>query len=192
MNVVVETAFPGVSIGFFDENTSHVLSDPKARGESLSDFFGKGLAHVGANLLDIANLVISVGPGSFTGLRTGMAFCQGLCFQNAIQLWGISTLQALQFQVAKPESVGALIYARPGQSYLRTPTIGDCMVPNEDLPKMISGCEVLTFGKKEVETDFIKEIETLDLKRYLLVMESPKKPNSTKANYIQPFQTKRA
>jgi tRNA threonylcarbamoyladenosine biosynthesis protein TsaB len=39
--------------------------------------------------------MVTLGPGSFSGLRTGVAFCQGLCFSGKRELYGVTTLQAL-------------------------------------------------------------------------------------------------
>ena len=52
-------------------------------------------------LEDVAALVINRGPGSFTGLRSGMAFMQGLALAGSIPLYGVTGFQALSGQ--KPQ-----------------------------------------------------------------------------------------
>ncbi len=44
---------------------------------------------------EIAAVVISTGPGSYTGLRIGTATAKGLCFAASLPLISVSTLQAL-------------------------------------------------------------------------------------------------
>lgn len=43
-------------------------------------------------LLDLAQVVIGVGPGSFTGLRIGMSFAKGLACAGKIPVVGVSSL----------------------------------------------------------------------------------------------------
>ena len=62
-------------------------------------------------------VLVTLGPGSFTGLRTGIAFCQGLSSLVA-ELYGISTLEALT-SLSKNPNNAVIIRARPGYWYLR-------------------------------------------------------------------------
>ena len=96
------------------------LVDPSAKGEILSASLDNLLAKVGATLDDVKRVMVTVGPGSFSGLRTGVAFCQGLCFSGKRNLYGVTTLQALAcFAGAPDESVAVVIRARNGFWYLR-------------------------------------------------------------------------
>ena len=96
------------------------MVDPSAKGEILSASLDNILAKVGATLDDVKRVMVTVGPGSFSGLRTGVAFCQGLCFSGKRNLYGVTTLQALAcFAGAPDESVAVVIRARNGFWYLR-------------------------------------------------------------------------
>ena len=96
------------------------MVDPSAKGEILSASLDNLLAKVGATLDDVKRVMVTVGPGSFSGLRTGVAFCQGLCFSGKRNLYGVTTLQALAcFAGASDESVAVVIRARNGFWYLR-------------------------------------------------------------------------
>ena len=96
------------------------MIDPSAKGEILSASLDNLLAKVGATLDDVKRVMVTVGPGSFSGLRTGVAFCQGLCFSGKRNLYGVTTLQALAcFAGAPDESVAVVIRARNGFWYLR-------------------------------------------------------------------------
>ena len=66
-----------------------------ARGEILGESLDTLLTRVGATLDDVKRVMVTLGPGSFSGLRTGVAFCQGLCFSGKRELYGVTTLQAL-------------------------------------------------------------------------------------------------
>jgi tRNA threonylcarbamoyladenosine biosynthesis protein TsaB len=56
------------------------------------------LEHEGVTLADVDIYAVSTGPGSFTGLRVGIATMQGLAFAAGKPLIGISALDALQAQ----------------------------------------------------------------------------------------------
>ena len=96
------------------------MVDSSAKGEILSASLDSLLAKVGATLDDVKRVMVTVGPGSFSGLRTGVAFCQGLCFSGKRDLYGVTTLQALAcFAGAIDNSVAVVIRARNGFWYLR-------------------------------------------------------------------------
>lgn len=54
---------------------------------------------------DIDGFVVSKGPGSFTGLRIGMATIKGLCHGGNKSFVSVSTLDALAFSLAYTEGV---------------------------------------------------------------------------------------
>jgi len=53
------------------------------------------LARAGATVRDVDAFAVSTGPGSFTGLRIGIASMQGLAFAQGKPLLGVSALDAL-------------------------------------------------------------------------------------------------
>ena len=71
------------------------IVNTEARGEILGESLDTLLTRVGATLDDVKRVMVTLGPGSFSGLRTGVAFCQGLCFSGKRELYGVTTLQAL-------------------------------------------------------------------------------------------------
>jgi tRNA threonylcarbamoyladenosine biosynthesis protein TsaB len=77
-----------------------------------------GLQAVGA-------IAVSLGPGSFTGLRIGVSVAKGLAYGGEIALIGVPTLDALiertrmQSKVVRPgEKIVALLQARRGEFYV--------------------------------------------------------------------------
>lgn len=71
------------------------IVNTEARGEILGESLDTLLKRVGATLDDVKRVMVTLGPGSFSGLRTGVAFCQGLSFSGKRELYGVTTLQAL-------------------------------------------------------------------------------------------------
>lgn len=119
-NLIVDTSRKGIAMALCADSMYEEMVDPSAKGEILSASLDNLLAKVGATLDDVKRVMVTVGPGSFSGLRTGVAFCQGLCFSGKRNLYGVTTLQALAcFAGAPDESVAVVIRARNGFWYLR-------------------------------------------------------------------------
>lgn len=54
----------------------------------------------GYRIYDITNILVTLGPGSFTGIRVALAFCKGVNSALGIPVTGIPTLDALSFPLA--------------------------------------------------------------------------------------------
>jgi len=100
-------------------------SEPMTRGhqERLPVLVETVLAEAGipASVLEV--VAATRGPGSFTGLRVGLAFAQGLAAATGARPIGLSSLDALAVQahLAAPDSlspIAAMMDARRGQVYL--------------------------------------------------------------------------
>ena len=74
-------------------------------------------AHISTADLDL--LAVGAGPGSFTGLRIGMALAKGLALPGELPCAGVSSLEALARSVFLPDgaSVVAASDARRGEVY---------------------------------------------------------------------------
>ena len=125
--LVIDTALGACTVGVFDDNrrlaaTSELMS--KGHSERIGGIVRDVVAEAGPALggfeaLD--RIGVTVGPGSFTGLRVGLAFALGLGGALDIPVVGISTLAALARSAdggAGPTA--ALIDARRGQAYVQT------------------------------------------------------------------------
>lgn len=106
-----------------------VRSEVMARGHSerLGGFVREAVGESGAGFAAIDRVGVTVGPGSFTGLRVGLAFALGLGQALDRPVVGISTLQALAWSVETGPGglVAAAIDARRGEIYVQTFLDGD-------------------------------------------------------------------
>jgi tRNA threonylcarbamoyladenosine biosynthesis protein TsaB len=82
------------------------------------------LAQAGLRFADVQRIAVGIGPGTFTGLRIGLASARGLAQSLDVQLVGVSSLQALALAAANDRehagaAVGllALIDARRGEAF---------------------------------------------------------------------------
>jgi tRNA threonylcarbamoyladenosine biosynthesis protein TsaB len=78
------------------EVLSDVSGDPAlAHGQRLPADIGRALDAAGVSLDEVALLAVVAGPGSFTGLRIGIASIQGLAFSRGLAVVPVSALDAL-------------------------------------------------------------------------------------------------
>ena len=61
--------------------------------------------HAGVDLNDVTAFAVATGPGSFTGLRIGIASMQGLAVARGKPLIGISALDAMYASCANPDNL---------------------------------------------------------------------------------------
>lgn len=76
------------------------LNDKKQHSIILMPIIDSLLNNLSMNIKDIDAFIVSSGPGSFTGLRIGMATAKGLAQANNKPFIGISSLDALAFNLA--------------------------------------------------------------------------------------------
>ncbi len=75
------------------------------------------LAECGVGLERVETIALSVGPGSFTGLRIGLATALGLCFGTGRGIVPVPTLAALSLQAGRLPRIAPMLDARKGQVY---------------------------------------------------------------------------
>ena len=98
---------------------SEVMELERTRGtQPLVPMMDRALAEAGASLDDIALLACAIGPGSFTGLRVGLATLKGIAMARDLPLVGVSTLRAVAASVqTDAEMIAAIQDAKKGEVY---------------------------------------------------------------------------
>lgn len=136
--LVIDTALGLCTAGVFEvggaTRTLGLRSEPMTKGHSerLGGLARDAVAEAGGfGVVD--RIAVTVGPGSFTGLRVGLAFAQGLGAALNRPVVGVSTLDALAAS-AEADDIAALIDARRGQVYARFWRDGVADGPSEALP----------------------------------------------------------
>ena len=76
-------------------------SAPKAHASLTAVFIKEMLEERGLTIADCDAVCVSMGPGSYTGLRVGVSTAKGLCFGSGKPLLAVGTLDTL---VAQAES----------------------------------------------------------------------------------------
>lgn len=118
--LAVDTCLDACSAALLDGGTVLAArSEPMLRGhqERLAPMVAGLMSEAGLAFEQLGRVAATVGPGSFTGLRVGLAFAKGISQALSIPLIGIGTLPALA--AGRSGFVCAAIDARRGQIYLQ-------------------------------------------------------------------------
>ena len=90
-------------------------SAPKAHASLTAVFIQEMLAEKGLTIADCDAVCVSMGPGSYTGLRVGVSTAKGLCFGSGKPLIAVGTLDTLAAQASSviPDPIEGLKYIIP-------------------------------------------------------------------------------
>ncbi|MET0275125.1 MAG: tRNA (adenosine(37)-N6)-threonylcarbamoyltransferase complex dimerization subunit type 1 TsaB [Phenylobacterium sp.] len=116
----LDTCLSACSVAVRDgERVLASASEVMARGhqERLAPMTQRVMADAGIAFDKLERVGVTVGPGSFTGLRVGIAFAKGLASALDIPAVGVGTLEALAAEA--DGLVFAVLDARRGQVYLQ-------------------------------------------------------------------------
>jgi tRNA threonylcarbamoyladenosine biosynthesis protein TsaB len=127
----IETSTSICSVALHEED--HLIQSieneiPQSASSQLAIMIHQALESVKKKPNQIQAVVVSAGPGSYTGLRIGVATSKGICFALNIPLLSINTLELLAYQYsssigeASPFSFGEGLGMRPESAI---PTLHD-------------------------------------------------------------------
>ncbi|HWE07943.1 MAG TPA: tRNA (adenosine(37)-N6)-threonylcarbamoyltransferase complex dimerization subunit type 1 TsaB [Solirubrobacteraceae bacterium] len=138
----LDTATSATAVALLDPATgrSQEARDDPRPGErprhttGLMSLVVEKMRAAGVGWEDIRRIAVGVGPGTFTGLRIGVATAQALARARDIPLVGVSTLQSLALgaaAIAGPEenAVIAVIDARRGEVFAAGWSLADVADP---------------------------------------------------------------
>ena len=102
--LAIETSSNICGISFIENGTFIDSVDEeksKQHAEVLPQLYKKLQSKTNFSLSNIDALAVSIGPGSFTGLRIGLSFTKGLAFSKNLPIIPISTMMALAYNSRK-------------------------------------------------------------------------------------------
>ena len=102
--LAIETSSNICGISFIENGTLiDSMDEDKSRqhAEILPKLYQELQNRTNFSLSNIDALAVSIGPGSFTGLRIGLSFTKGLAFTKNLPIIPISTMMALAYNSRK-------------------------------------------------------------------------------------------
>lgn len=92
--LAIDTALEACSVGVVDGERAFTQSEDAGRGhaERLMGMIAATMAEAGIAFADLDRIAVTVGPGSFTGVRVGIAAARGLALVSGTGTVGVTTL----------------------------------------------------------------------------------------------------
>ncbi|MDR6633147.1 tRNA threonylcarbamoyl adenosine modification protein YeaZ [Phyllobacterium sp. 1468] len=123
--LALDTAANLCSVAVLDVESRTILAaSSEDIGKGHAERLMAAIEHVAAaaqiSITDIGKISVSIGPGSFTGVRVGVSAARGLALALKCPAVGISTLQALAYDAARQFShrpILSIIDARRDELY---------------------------------------------------------------------------
>jgi tRNA threonylcarbamoyladenosine biosynthesis protein TsaB len=123
--LAIDTATPATVVGLqsADGDVLEAREDPGAgerpgHSTRLLPLAAGLLARAGLSWRQVDRVAVGIGPGTFTGLRVGVATAHGVAQSSGAELVGISSLRALALGAGGDAPVLAAIDARRGEVFL--------------------------------------------------------------------------
>ena len=125
----IDTAIPTASVALIEdgvllaEETSNPARQlngkpPSNHAEVILPLIDALFKKAGITVSQLTGIAVSIGPGSFTGLRIGLATAKGIAYDSGLPLVGVSTLHANAARVNHFDAViGSMLDARKGEVY---------------------------------------------------------------------------
>ncbi|MCE2509466.1 MAG: tRNA (adenosine(37)-N6)-threonylcarbamoyltransferase complex dimerization subunit type 1 TsaB [Alphaproteobacteria bacterium] len=107
-----DTAARACSAALFEDGrilASRLREMERGQAEVLLDVVQEVLAEAGASFAGLDRLATTLGPGSFTGLRVGLAAARGLALAGDLPVVGVTTFEAVAHGVTAVEREGRLL-----------------------------------------------------------------------------------
>jgi tRNA threonylcarbamoyladenosine biosynthesis protein TsaB len=141
----LDTALAACSVAVTrDGEVLAAMSEPMLRGhqERLAPMAQEAMAAAGLPFSALDRIGVTVGPGSFTGLRVGLAFAKGLGLALGKPCVGAGTLEALAASEPGPGLTATVIDAKRGQVYLQAFDGGAAVMAPDVLPVAIAAARL--------------------------------------------------
>ena len=140
-----------------------LLEDGKLLGESYQN---TGLTHsqtlmvmaenllsqCGKTVADVTAAAVAAGPGSFTGVRIGVAAAKGFAWGREIPCYGVSTLEAMALSLGVYQG-----YVCPCMDARRSQVYNALLYVNQGVPERVSEDRAISLAELGTELKSLKE-----------------------------------
>jgi len=111
----VETSSSALSVALFRDGQLVATLSREGRGDAIVSMIDELLAAHGVGVRDVTRWACDVGPGSFTGVRSGVATVKGIAFATGAEIVGVTAFDAL----SEGRAAAVILEAGKGEVYYR-------------------------------------------------------------------------
>ncbi len=208
--IAIETATSVCGIAYIEDGqcVSRIEQDiPRAHAEKLPVYFDELMSKNDIRLSDIDAVAVSVGPGSFTGLRIGLSYAKGIAYSHNLPIIPVPTLFAMAEGTQLKEDVSILLHSHADTYFYQqfhwkinklSPAESPIAVTKDDFSKLFDRSSAVYFCGSDKKAEELKEFNFKKIKPSVKwVGELAEKfvddwmvvdPKSLTPEYISPFQ----
>ncbi len=125
-------------------------------GSHLFPLIKKSMSQAHVSFDKLEGIAVTLGPGSFTGLRVGLMTAKTLGYLNKIPIWGVTTLESLAYPVrAEATLICTMLDALRGDVYLAV------FHSNQGNLELLSEVKLVTLGEAISELEIILKDENM-------------------------------
>jgi tRNA threonylcarbamoyladenosine biosynthesis protein TsaB len=146
----IDTALNACSVAVVDgdEVLARVTSaGGKGNAERLLPLLEQARLEAGIELAQLGGIAATIGPGSFTGIRTALATARALGLALKIPVWGITTTETLSAAAAQPGlATVAVIDAKRDELYIQCYSADGAALTEPQLLNIADAAGILPAG----------------------------------------------
>jgi tRNA threonylcarbamoyladenosine biosynthesis protein TsaB len=147
--LALDTSSPWTSCALVDPDRGVVAESLDAPPAKAGEILPRALLELcGGDLSRVDALAVGVGPGSFTGLRIGLAALKTIAYARKLPLAGVSSLHALALSASTEGLVVPTLEARRGELYACAIEDGAMVAPETVLPASALPAFVAALGRR--------------------------------------------
>lgn len=134
--LAIDTTGPAASAAVYHDGRTFqaYLEDGNTHSQKIQALIEQAMGQAACTPETLTGLAVTNGPGSFTGIRIGVAMAKAMAQALALPLLGVSTLDVLLCQADKAPVRCAVMDARRGEVYGAAQISGQTLVPRCALP----------------------------------------------------------
>lgn len=205
MNILaIETSTEVCGIAYFKNDEMVGIEEakiPRKHAASLPSFYTSLQDKTNFVLNELDGIAVSIGPGSFTGLRIGLSFAKGLAYSHDLPIIPVPTLQAIALNRNHETPFHVLLFSHRDMIYHQSfSTVGHPILEPEvkkwdDLESVVGNetffhvnCDTFTKSNTHAinvhaTAENIGELALNNFNDWVV-----KKPYTLVPNYIAPFE----
>jgi tRNA threonylcarbamoyl adenosine modification protein YeaZ len=122
MLLALDTCFASCSVAVFDLGNCHVVAErrellERGHAELVGPMVRSALADARISVSDLTRVAVTTGPGTFTGIRIGLAFAQGLALARKIPLSPLDAMRATAAPLMASGRAASVVHAAGASGY---------------------------------------------------------------------------